>query len=292
MKLGLNLSFAVKRWMEPERLAEICGEELQTDHIQFSWDFIDPWWPEEARRCIAGKFRQAFEENNLSIDCTFGGNAAYAFPHLLAPDKDQREIALEYFKRAADLTLELGSSVMGSPAGTYSVSDSKDSGRKEVIYQEMIEALFRLADYGKSAGLTQIQIEATPLFSEEPHDIEGSLRLMKSLEGSAIPVRLLLDWGHALFKPLLGKEADMGLWMRACSPYIGAIHLQQTDGLWDEHWDFTHQEGMLTAEYIKKTTHESGLDDVYQYLEIVPRYEEFSENVLNGMKRTMEYLRS
>ena len=292
MKLGLNLSFAVKRWMEPERLAEICGEELQTDHIQFSWDFIDPWWPEESRKRIAARFRQAFTEHGVSIDCTFGGNAAYAFPHLLAPDKDQRGIAFEYFKRAADLTLELGSSVLGSPAGTYSVSDSKDPGRKEELYQEMIEALFSLADYGKSVGLTQIQIEATPLLNEEPHDIEGSLRLMKSLEGSVIPIRLLLDWGHALFKPLLGEEADMGVWMKTCGPYIGAMHLQQTDGLWDEHWDFTHPEGMLTAESIKKATHEGGLDDVYQYLEIVPRYEEFSENVLDGMKRTMDYLRS
>lgn len=95
-------------------------------------------------------------------------------------------------------------------------------------------------------------IEATPLITEFPHSPAASLQLMKDLEGTTdVPVRLLIDWGHALYKPLLRDEADMSLWLKECYPYVDSIHLQQTDGLLDRHWDFT-SEGIITLELIKR----------------------------------------
>ena len=38
MKLGLNLSFAVKRWVEPERLAALVKHDFATDHVQVTWE--------------------------------------------------------------------------------------------------------------------------------------------------------------------------------------------------------------------------------------------------------------
>ena len=87
MKLALNLSFAVKRWMNPEELASMIRDDFRIDDVQFSWDFIDPWWPEEYRAPIAERFRRAFEDKGIRITSTFGGNASYAFPHLLSPKK-------------------------------------------------------------------------------------------------------------------------------------------------------------------------------------------------------------
>ena len=45
MVLGLNLSFAVKRWMKPAQLAAMCKHDFGVEHVQFTWDLIDPWWP-------------------------------------------------------------------------------------------------------------------------------------------------------------------------------------------------------------------------------------------------------
>ena len=72
-------------------------------------------------------------------------------------------------------------------------------------------------------------------------------------------------------------------------PKYYGIHLQQTDGEWDRHWDFT-KEGIVTPQLIKEATAEAGLDDIYQYLEVVTIYEDDDDAVYDRMKRTMEYL--
>jgi len=114
--------------------------------------------------------------------------------------------------------------------------------------------------------------------------------MMKDLEGTAIPIKLLIDWGHALYRPLLKGEADMELWLKKCAPYVGSIHLQQTDGMLDRHWDFT-KEGIVTPEYIKRAVSASGLEAVPQYLEVVTIFEEEDDAVYEGIKNTMDYLR-
>lgn len=290
MKLGLNLSFAVKRWLEPDRLAAMIRQDFGIEHVQFSWDFIDPWWPRQQRDVLAGHFREAFEKEGVQIDCTFGGSANYVFAHLLAPEKAQRDAALIFLKRAADLTLDLGAKAMGTPLGALSYDDARNPERRERRYQDMLGYVRELAAYGKEQGLEEIHIEPTPVFGEIPYNIEDSLRLMEDLKDTDIPVKLLIDWGHALCKPLLKEEADIELWFQRCAPYIGAIHLQQMDGQWDRHWDFSHEGGIITPELILRATHNAGLDDIYQYLEVVTIYEDEDDRVYEGMKKTMDYL--
>lgn len=290
MKLGLNLSFAVKRWIEPEKLARLIKYDFGVEHIQFTWDLIDPWWPEEQRRIMAQDYKTAFERACVTVDATFGGLASYSYAHLLAPSKIQREIAFSFFKRAIDLTIELGADVMGTPVGGMSYDDSRNPERREVLYREMLQYIRKLAEYGKTRGLKEIHIEATPLITEFPHSPQVSVQMMKDLEGTEIPVKLLIDWGHALYKPLLKEEADIHLWFQQCAPYIGAIHLQQTDGLLDRHWDFTHKDGIITPELIKSAVQKANLEDITQYLEVVTIFEEDDDTVYEGMKKTMEYL--
>lgn len=289
MVLGLNLSFAVKRWMEPERLAKMCREDFGVKRVQFTWDLIDPWWPDSKRNIMVQEYKEAFAKEGVSIDATFGGLASYSYAQLLAPSPVQREIAFEFFKRAIDLTVIMGAEVMGTPVGGMSADEALDEEKRKERYEEMLSYLRRLADYGREKGLKEIHIEATPLITEFPHNPEVSVQMMKDLEGTAIPFRLLIDWGHALYKPLLKEEADMELWMKKCAPYIGSIHLQQTDGMLDRHWDFT-KEGIVTPELIKKATKEAGLENIPQYLEVVTIFESSDQEVYDGMKKTMDYL--
>ncbi len=290
MKLGLNLSFAVKRWIEPDQLAQMIKNDFGIDHVQFSWDLIDPWWPEKQRDVMVNSYKEAFAEAGVTIDATFGGTAAYHFAHLLAPAEAQREAGMIFFKRAIDMTLDMGAPVMGTPVGGMSYNDARDPQMRKKRYQDMLGYLRELASYGKEKGLKEIQIEATPLDTEFPHSPDVAIKMMQDLEGSAIPIRLLVDWGHALYRPLLKEEADIELWFSKCAPYIGAIHLQQTDGMLDRHWDFTHEDGIVTPELIKKATKEAGLDDITQYLEVVTAFEENDDDVYDHMKKTMDYL--
>lgn len=289
MKLGLNLSFAVKRWLYPEKLAAMCKEDFGVSHVQFTWDLIDPWWPKELRDKMVKDYREAFEKAGVQIDATFGGLASYSYAHLLAPAKEQREAAFAFFKRAVDMTVEMGAKIMGTPVGGMSYEDARDDRRRELLYREMLIYLKKLAEYGQIKGLKELHIEATPLITEFPHSPEVSVKMMEDLDGTAIPVKLLIDWGHALYRPLLKEEADIELWFQKCAPYIGSIHLQQTDGQWDRHWDFT-KEGIVTPELIRCATKRAGLDNIMQYLEVVTIFEDDDDAVYEGMKRTMDYL--
>jgi D-erythrulose 1-phosphate 3-epimerase len=290
MKLGLNLSFATKRWLRPEILAKMIKNDLNVHYVQFTWDLVDPWWPAEKRDVLAKQWSEAFSKEGLKITGTFGGLASYTYAHLLAPTHEQRQIALEFFKRGVDLTAVMGADTIGTPIGGMSHEDANDERKRAELYEIALGYIRELAAYAKIKGLKKILIEATPLLTEFPHSPEASVKMMKDLEGTTdVPVRLLLDWGHALFKPLLKEEADMTLWLKQCHPYVDAIHLQQTDGLLDRHWDFT-SEGIITPELIKSVTKECGADDIIQYLEVVTPFEAFDEDVYYNMKETMRIL--
>lgn len=290
MILGLNLSFAVKRWLEPDILAALVADELGVKNVQFTFDLIDPWWPEAFRNELAGAYREAFAQKGISIDAAFGGLASYTYPQFLSPFPGGRAAALEFFKRSVDMALALGSKTIGTPVGGMSNQDASDSERAKFLYSQMILGVTDLAEYGAQKGLKEIHIEATPLITEFPHSPDASLKLMSDLAGCDIPIKLLVDWGHALYKPLLGDEADIDLWFAKCGPHIGSIHLQQTDGLLDRHWDFT-VEGIISPKMIKEATVKASLENVPQYLEIVPAFESPDAEVLEKTKKSLEILR-
>lgn len=290
MKLGLNLSFAIKRWVEPEILAEVIKDGLNVIDVQFTWDQINPWWPENQRNELAREYRESFEMKGIKIHGYFAGSSAYCYPQLLAPLKIQREIAIEYFKRAIDTAIELGTDIIGSPLGSLSNKDAYDRERRKIIYEETLKNLRDISRYAKEKGIREIHVECTPLETEFPSTPEEANKFIEDInEVSEVPIKLLIDWGHALFKPLYGDDADMIEWLEKCKNNIGAVHIQQTDGNWDRHWDFT-KDGIVTKECIEKSNAIKELDNCYQFLEVVPIYEDKDENVLVGMKETMNYL--
>lgn len=290
MKLGLNLSFATKRWLHPSGLARMCREDFNVDTVQFTLDLIDPWWPEEKRDEIAAQYKTAFDKYGVKIKSVFGGVAAYTYSQLLSPTKIQREISVEFFKRMIDLAVLLGADEIGSPIGGMSYEDAKNPITAAELYESAKRSLCEIAEYGHQKELRQILIEATPLVTEFLYTPQAAKALMTELDGKTkIPVRLLIDWGHALFNQIPGTMPDMAYWLKECAPYVGGIHLQQTDGLYDRHWDFT-KKGLVNAELIKSVTKECGADDIIQYLEVVTIFEEFDDKVYDGMLKTMKYL--
>ncbi len=290
MKLGLNLSFATKRWLKPENLARLCAETFNVSSVQFTFDLIDPWWPKIQRRELATAYREAFEERGIQIASAFGGVASYTYAQLLAPTQAQRDVSLAFWKRAVDLTVELGARAVGTPLGGMSYEDWKDPAAARELYACAQASLIQLAAYARERGLSEIMIEATPLRPEILYTPKAARQFIAELDGkTAVPVRLLIDWGHALCTRIPEASHDMGVWLRECAPYVSGIHLQQTDGLWDRHWDFT-AEGLVTPALIRDTMRQAGMEHVPQYLEVVTIFEDDADEVLARMKASMRQL--
>ncbi|QRM57692.1 TIM barrel protein [Sinorhizobium sp. BG8] len=292
MKLGLNLSFAIKRWLGGERLAHLVKDDLGIDYAQFTWDLVDPWWPEALRDPIARDYARAFEAAGVTIESSFGGLASYSYNHFLAPTEELRALGKEHLKRAIDMTGEMGVPVAGMPFGSYSADDAVNPARRAEIYKLALEAIVDLSRHAKRRGLSKLMIEPVPLATEFPSSAADALKLMKDLEGSTeIPVRLCVDWGHALFTPLFKDEADMDHWMRICGDYIACYHIQQTDGLLDRHWNFT-REGIVTPERLAGFWNRHKLVDQTYLMEIIYPFEETDEFVLEDMKKAVALLKA
>ena len=291
MKLGLNLSFAIKRWLGGSQLADIVGSELGFDCAQLTWDLINPDWPAATRDRIAIDYAQAFERSGIAIESTFGGVASYTYNNYLAPTADLRHLGHVHLLHAIDTTSVMGIKSTGMPFGSFSAADALSLSRRSEIYKEALDLLVDAARHAKRRGLDLLLIEPTPLATEFPSSASESARMMNDLRGQTdVPIRLLVDWGHALFEPLFGKDADMDFWMKMCGTDIAAFHIQQTDGTLDRHWSFS-KDGLVTRDLLEDFWNRHRLTTQTYFLEIIYPFEDTDESVLIDMKAGIARLR-
>ncbi len=292
MKLGINLSFAIKRWVEPPVWARIVRETLGLNLVQFTYDLLDPWWPESVRRTLTAQVRSAASEWDLKIESAFSGLANYCFDGLLHPDKAGREASLEWWKRAFDVAAEVGAKASGGPLGGMSVSDYSDPERRERRYLDLLDAVAELSEAAKAAGLERLQVECTPLAREIPYTVQQSQKFLKDLEGRcAVSVKLLVDIGHALYQPLYGPGARMPEWLNGLGHSIGAFHLQNTDFQSDSHWGWPDSRGLFDVAQFAHGVKTAGLQDVPAFIEIIYPFELADDLALRNITSTAVHCR-
>lgn len=292
MNLGVNLSFAIKRWVEPEVWAELVSRQLRLRLVQFTYDLLDPWWPGSLRNRMAARVRRATADWGLEIESAFSGFANYCFDGLLHPEAEGRSASLEWWKRAFDVAAAVGAKASGGPLGGMSVRDATDPGRRAERYRDLLNAVEELTVAAKEWGLECLQIECTPLVREIPYTVEQSRNFLSDLEGRcAVPVKLLVDVGHALYQPLYGPNARMPEWLHGLGRSIGAFHLQNTDFQSDSHWGWPDRRGLFDVANFAREVTSAGLDDVPAFLEIIYPFELADEKVLSNISSSVLHCR-
>lgn len=290
--LGANLSFAVKRWVEPEAWAGLVRGELGLDLAQFSFDIVDPWWPAELRRPLAARIRRACEIEGIVLHSAFVGLASYTYNQLLHPEAEGREAGLAWFMRAIDTAADLGVREIGGPLGALSPAEAADATRRHDAYERLIDMLADLTDHAAKRGLAGFVVEPTPLPREFFWRVDDCLTLVSRLSGRmAVPVSFCLDWGHALYRPLYGQDgADVQPWLTGLGAHISQFHLQQTDGELDRHWGFTRDDGIVDPIKAAHLIRRVGLTDRPVFLEAFYPFEMSDDQVLADMKQSVSVL--
>jgi sugar phosphate isomerase/epimerase len=292
MNFGINLSFAVKRWPEPDRWAKLVRENLGLRLVQFTYDLIDPWWPAPLRSRMTAEVRRAAADYGLEIESAFSGLANYCFDGLLHPDADGRAASMEWWKRAFDVAAEAGAKASGGPLGGMSVADAQDPERREQRYRDLLDSVEELTRAAAAAGLERLQVEATPLAREVPYTVDQARKFIADLEGRcAVPVRLLVDVGHALYQPLYGPAARMPAWLNGLGGLIGAFHLQNTDFQSDSHWGWPDSRGLFDVAGFANEVRAAGLENVPAFLEIIYPFELADELVLASITSSVMHCR-
>jgi sugar phosphate isomerase/epimerase len=278
--LGINLSFALKRWPEPERWAEIVDERLGLRSIQFTLDLIDAWWPQVERSAMARAAKAAADSHGIAMHSAQIGLAGYTYNGLLHPDAAARAIAREWWERSIELASELGAGAAGGPLGALSAADAADPARRDSLYGELLGHVHHLADHARRHGLGGLLVEPTPLPREIPSTVAQTERLLADCADTAVPLQLVIDVGHALYRPLYGEGVTLEEWLRPLAPHIGVLHLQNHDFRSDAHWGWPDARGSFDPQQLFGTAEACGLGDVPVFLELFSAFEEADEDVL------------
>jgi sugar phosphate isomerase/epimerase len=265
--------------------APLVRDRLGLGLVQFSFDLVDPMWPDEILSDIAGRLRRVPADYGIEIHSAFIGLAHYTFNQLLHPDPSVRDYAESWLLRTYRFAAEAGIGRVGGPLGAIA---SRTDGREpeslpESDYQDLIARMVRLAGAAQKAGLQELYVEPTPLRREWPWTIAQARKMMKDVAGTPVPWRLCPDWGHATFEPLYGRyRASMEDWLRELAPRIGMVHIQQTDFQYDRHWDFT-EAGAVDPEAAAKILQRTGLGDRPVFLEVFYPFERDDRSVIEAV---------
>jgi len=295
--LGVNNCWAVKRYVEPEEWIEITATKFDVDHVQFSFDLLDPKTEKSALDQTVSRTLDCCRDYGIKIHSCFTGLAAYSYNLLLHPSLAMRRDAIDWYERALALTAKLKAEAVGGHIGAFSVKDFRDEKKKPFLISNLIETLTHLSFIGKKLGLKCLLWEPMPISREPPSTIDDAKKLLSQVnERSHIPVKLCIDVGH-MCNPEVKSERDHDpySWLRDLGRDSPCLHLQQTDGKADRHWPFIEKYnkiGIIKGDEILSALKESGAEETYLFLEVIHPFEYPDKKVIEELKESVEYWKS
>ena len=296
ISLGINNSFAVNRYPEPEEWTRIV-RDFGLKHVQFFADLIEPsiFGPDATEKLVE-KTNRACRDNGIKIHDVFGGTMVRWYNFLLHPEEEVRRDALRWFEKYIGLAADLRSTGCGCFLGSFSFRDLNNPERYNSLLDEAIERWHVLAKLAKDKGLSCLMFEPMSIPREVPCTIDQAKELYERLnDGSELPVKLCLDVGHGAYRS--GSEDDRNpyAWVRELSPMAPVIHIQQTDGKSSKHWPFTPQFnkiGIIEAGKVIEAIEDSGAEEVLLVLEVFSSFFEPGDTqVIEDLRMSVDYWR-
>jgi D-erythrulose 1-phosphate 3-epimerase len=291
--LGINTCFAVKRWPEPGRWAEIVAETLGLGMVQHSLDLVD-LDADAPLRPQAEAVAAACAAHGIALHSTFTGLGAYGRNLLLDPDPIQRRRAAALFRRAVDFTAAAGGRATGGHIGAFSVADWRDDVRRDALWSGLRANLRELAGYAGERGLDAFLFENMAA-RREPSTIAEAESLLASAGNGRAAIALCLDVGHQCVVGTSGDDRDPYAWLGQLGARSPVVHLQQSDAEADQHWPFTAErnaQGRIDAGRVLAALDASGAGEVALVLEVIPSFEQDDDLVLVELAESAEHWRA
>ena len=298
LKLGVDLSFATKRWPEPEAWLEIVKNKLGLKYVEFDSDFLDPLFISEPTRSeVASKIRALADEYEVEIHNCFTGVMTHCVNLLSHPDERIRQDGVRWCEHAITLTTKLGARGIGGHFDTISSRDLDDPERYRMLTDNLISTFEYLSTIAKQQGQEFILWEQLYAPSEIPYTIRQTEQWMERLnEKASVPIPLVIDVGHMCCQNFVHdpEDEDPYQWLRRLGHLAPVVHLQQCNGTSSCHWPFTteyNKIGIIQPEKVIDAINESGADEVYLFFEIFFSLSQNDQQVLDAMTESVEYWR-
>ena len=294
--LGVDLSFAKKRWPEAKDWIKVVKNDLGVDCVEFDSDFLDPVYiSEENWMDIAQETNELAKTNGIEIHNYFTGAMTHCVNLLSHPDPRVKKDGIKWCEKALVLATKLGARGIGGHFDTITSPDVDNPEIYDKRIDELVESFTYLSKIAKQEGHEFILLEQMYAPSEVPYTFEQTDTLFERLNrNSSVPILCTLDVGHACSQNFAHKkeELDPYLWIKKYAHISPVIHLHQTDGVSSGHWPFTKEyndKGIITGEKMIEALVESNAEKVYLVLEIFFSLGQNDSQVVKAMKKSVDY---
>lgn len=294
-RLGLNTGFAVNRYSEPEEWVRILGDELGVQIAQFTADLLNVDLSKKIIHKQVDRIQRACEMYKVSIPSTFTGGFTRV-NHLAHPDPDIRKHWLEWFKRFVDLSVDLGSSSMGSHFGIFTHLDNNNLVLRNTRRQQNIDGWHEVANYAKDKGLEYISWEPMSINREQGETISEARKLQNEVNlNSPLPFKICLDVDHGDLSSSNPCDTDPYEWLKEFALESPIIHLKQTNLNKSGHWPFVEEYnkvGRIQPDEFVQALIRKKVNKVDLYLE--PSFKErepYDSTVIEVLKESVDFWR-
>ncbi|MCC2686422.1 MAG: D-erythrulose-phosphate dehydrogenase [Paenibacillaceae bacterium] len=270
LKLGINLGFAVNKYVEPRVWTKIVAEDLGLTYVQFVADLLNVFLPEDAVQAQVAEINENTAKYGLKVTSTFTSSFTRV-NHFMHPDARTRKVWLDWFKKFAHMSRQLGAVTTGSHFGILTFADYDDPKRRKFIINEALKNWKELSWYCKELGMTHMVFEPMSIPREMANSVEDTKELLALLnDGAGLPFKLVLDVGHAPHP----SDRDPYRWVRELGKVSPIIHIQQTEKDHSRHWPFTEEYnklGIIHGEPMLAALEQSGAEEAEILFEISHR---------------------
>lgn len=292
MRLGINTGFAVNRYPVPEQWMRIIGKDLDLRYIQLTADLINPCWGDHIIQDLIDRINKCKIKYNVSIESLMTGafTRTSNFSH---PDKLVRDYWKDWFRKLADIAIQLDAPDVSSHLGILCYEDLNDPIRRNFIFQETIGAWKELAEYGKSIGLKSLSWEPMSIKREYGETIQETSNIQQFFENSALPIYLCIDVDHGDISSKDPDDYNYKKWLMHFGEISPFIHIKQSLRDKGGHYPFIkkyNENGLVSAKDVISILKEYGTKDPLLLLELSFREREPEDTlVLQHLKESIYY---
>jgi sugar phosphate isomerase/epimerase len=290
-RLGINLGFAVNKYIEPEVWAGIVRKDLGLRYVQFAADLLNPFWPADYIADQIRRIKEASREYDVVVESLFT-SAFTRVNHLMHPDSEARKFWLNWFKRLLDAGAELGAKNAGSHFGIMTFDTYNDPEKRGYIIDQGVRGWQEMSFYAKEKGYECLIFEPMSVPREMANTIEETKELLDRVNAHCgVPLKVCLDVGHAPHP----AQRDPYPWIEALAGVSPVIHLQQTVLHKSNHAPFTAEQnktGIITREKVMETVKKAGCTDALFAFEISHReHWDTDFRIIQDLKESVDYFR-
>ena len=293
--LGVNNCFAIGRYPEPEAWLGIVKHELGLDHVQFSYDLLDPVIiDEDTLKRKSLEIKRLADGMEIRIDTAVTGEVVHKFNCLLEPDPALRKCYIRWFEKMIRGAELLGADGSGVYLGTLSQTDHENPERRKKLIGEMLATITHLTKIAKDSNHKYFLWEPMSVPRELPCTIDETMHMIeRANEHSHVPVKLCLDVGHGYIRSGDPRDSDAYSWIRELGHLSPVVHMQQTDGKGSRHWPFTEEFnkiGVIDPERIFQAIEETGIEKTIIVFEFFYSAHAIpDESAIDNLKTSVEY---